>query len=1509
MATERALYVRVGVKDADRAAAALRGIGADGEAAARRIELASSKAGPALTGLDRAAGAVRGGMASMAGPVASVAGGLGGLGAAGLVAGGGLAAVAAAAVALIGQSVAVAGRFQAMEASLRAVGGSAVLARAEMDMLTKFAAHTAGVGIDKATEGFIKLKALGLDPSTDALRSYASTSAAMGKDVMQFVEAVADAVTGENERLKEFGIKAAVAGDKVRYTFQGVTTEVENNATAIEKYLQSIGNTKFGTALEEQANTLSGAVETLSDNWTIFLANLGNSGPVDWATSALRSLGEGVGWLNDHLFPSLEKQIADNEARLATWEQKLRSASGVARAAATQQIAAIQAETDALKAEKAAREAALAKSKEEAAEKRKQATADAKAAKAKEEAAKAAEKQGKKDAEEAARAAARAADGAAAIDRQIAALKDEEAQLSMTARERAMHTAMLKAEETARQAGTKVTDEQAAALRREAGALYDRERAAEAAKQAAEQAKDAAADAAAERAKRAEEAARESRRQMEGLYDDLVDVGADTMDRIFDGAKPKEFFDDVLSWGRKAFARLAAEAIIRPIMAPMMGGVAGGGGAAGGVMQAAGVGTAPTGQAGIGGFGWSSLSLPQGWQDGIWEFAFNDLGLSSGLSDALAGGIGAAPWGMAGMVGANLLGLGKGKGGQIGGMLGSVAGGIGGSALGSILGMAGGPVGVILGGFLGSAVGGLFKSKPSDKEGNAVIDLASGGVTIGGMTGKKYSAENREAAGGLADSVKQLAGLFNALAPGVSLSGQAVVRVGDRDGIRAEYGGQKATFARDESGVRELASWFSRQFGAELGDKLPADISTALANVDFGDLESALSDLNFAGAFRKIFDKAETFGPIETQVRALSATLSEASARAQRLGLDTSDLSDGWAAAVARLVEPQQAVGPFAAALTDLDKALLAARASGVALGADMEAAFAGAAERVRQTLRDSLSAQINEASGKGYLNSAAAAVAEFEANAAELAAAGDDGAQALSLLTARLSGLLSGLSADQVAEVTASLTAMGGAADAAVQAALAKVAADQEAAEADRRRAEAAEQAAAAVIAAAEAEERRRVAAAERVAGMEGRADDLSGRGYRNQVRDLLAGYQADLGALAVAGRPAGEAVELLRLGLQRLFADLDGTQIADVVASFGDLSGAIGEVADAAADAAKAAAQQAAAEAVAATAQKAAADAKDREALAADRVAAARARLLDAMQAERAALASSVDAWHRAAQSLRAGAAGLLQDGELSPLSDMERLAAAERDYRDAVARAGSDPAAAAELPELARAYLAQLRAVETREDVYAVAFGRVQADLAAAATRADAQVSVAQQQLAAMDVQISAIQGVEGAVLSVGEAMAQYQAAVSEYQAAIAAAAMAAAEAARAAAAAAGTAASAASAMASERAAADAAAPGTLPKFARGGFLPAGRVGVAGETGRPELVFGPAWVARPEVTAAMMGRAPVNDGAALDRLGQRLVAANAAGTATIAGAVADLGGQMRDMRRELEMLARKR
>lgn len=169
----------------------------------------------------------------------------------GLVAGG------AASAALV-DLVKVNERFQKLKSSLQTVTGGAQQADQAFKLIENFATTTP-FALEEVIGSFIKLKALGLDPSREALNSYGNTASAMGKSLDQMIEAVADASTGEFERLKEFGIRASTQGDQVAFTFQGITTTVQKNAAEIEGYLMSIGNNQFGSAMADQMNNMTPA--------------------------------------------------------------------------------------------------------------------------------------------------------------------------------------------------------------------------------------------------------------------------------------------------------------------------------------------------------------------------------------------------------------------------------------------------------------------------------------------------------------------------------------------------------------------------------------------------------------------------------------------------------------------------------------------------------------------------------------------------------------------------------------------------------------------------------------------------------------------------------------------------------------------------------------------------------------------------------------------------------------------------------------------------------------------------------------------------------------------------------------------------------------------------------------------------------------------------------------------------------------------------------------------------
>lgn len=210
-----------------------------------------------------------------------------------------LTAVATAGAAL-SKLVSVQREFDVLNAGLVTATGSSEKAAIAFDALQEFAAKTP-YALNQAVEGFTKLVNLGLTPSERALTSYGNTASAMSKDLNQMIEAVADAVTGEFERLKEFGIKAKQEGDKVSLTFQGVKTTIGNNAAEIEQYLTNLGENQFAGAMERRMDTLDGAISNLGDTWDALFRNVSQSGVGDAIEAAVRLATDALQELNSML--------------------------------------------------------------------------------------------------------------------------------------------------------------------------------------------------------------------------------------------------------------------------------------------------------------------------------------------------------------------------------------------------------------------------------------------------------------------------------------------------------------------------------------------------------------------------------------------------------------------------------------------------------------------------------------------------------------------------------------------------------------------------------------------------------------------------------------------------------------------------------------------------------------------------------------------------------------------------------------------------------------------------------------------------------------------------------------------------------------------------------------------------------------------------------------------------------------------------------------------------------
>lgn len=227
-------------------------------------------------------------------------------------------------------------QFEQFRTQLRGLEGSEAGGERALKWVTDFAARTP-YELAEVMEAFIALKAYGIDPTNGTLRSLGDTAAGMGKGLMQAVEMIADAQTGEFERIKEFGIKASVAGDKVTFRWQRngkeLSKTVKQSATEIRETLLGIMDQRFAGGMERLAQTTAGKWSNLMDSlnrtaarawegglgasvnkqidrFNAWLGQMEASGELKkWADGTGQALGDLVEWVGDQDWPQIGRDF------------------------------------------------------------------------------------------------------------------------------------------------------------------------------------------------------------------------------------------------------------------------------------------------------------------------------------------------------------------------------------------------------------------------------------------------------------------------------------------------------------------------------------------------------------------------------------------------------------------------------------------------------------------------------------------------------------------------------------------------------------------------------------------------------------------------------------------------------------------------------------------------------------------------------------------------------------------------------------------------------------------------------------------------------------------------------------------------------------------------------------------------------------------------------------------------------------------------------------------------
>ena len=188
-------------------------------------------------------------------------------------------------------TIATAAAFETFKIQLETIQGSSSKAEKSMEWITKFAAKTP-YELNQVVDSFVKLESYGLN-AQKWMRPLGDTASSMGKGLNQAVEMFADALVGEFERLKEFGVRAKQTANDVTFSWKQNGKDMVITAA---KTQGAIGNalgqifSRFEGGMDKQSKTLSGMLSNMSDNFTIFQQKLTDGGVLDSIKALLTDL-------------------------------------------------------------------------------------------------------------------------------------------------------------------------------------------------------------------------------------------------------------------------------------------------------------------------------------------------------------------------------------------------------------------------------------------------------------------------------------------------------------------------------------------------------------------------------------------------------------------------------------------------------------------------------------------------------------------------------------------------------------------------------------------------------------------------------------------------------------------------------------------------------------------------------------------------------------------------------------------------------------------------------------------------------------------------------------------------------------------------------------------------------------------------------------------------------------------------------------------------------------------
>ena len=184
---------------------------------------------------------------------------------------------------------------------------------------------------DEIVAGMVKLESYGIDSSNEVMTMVGDMAGVMGKSFDQAVEAVADAQTGELERLKEFGITKNMIVEHAEKTMAGI--EIVNakgqivNQEKFNEAMFSLMKERYAGGMELQAKTAKGVLSTTAGMIGNIMSILGGVDEYGYVIEGglLDTVKNVVEKINNKL-----KELNDN-GTIKKWQENIKNAIGAVK--------------------------------------------------------------------------------------------------------------------------------------------------------------------------------------------------------------------------------------------------------------------------------------------------------------------------------------------------------------------------------------------------------------------------------------------------------------------------------------------------------------------------------------------------------------------------------------------------------------------------------------------------------------------------------------------------------------------------------------------------------------------------------------------------------------------------------------------------------------------------------------------------------------------------------------------------------------------------------------------------------------------------------------------------------------------------------------------------------------------------------------------------------------------------------------------------------------------------